>query len=169
MPNQNLLRNSTGGIIDLPLSTKRGRHIPNEQKAPEHPVRMAEAERIWTSRYQSLKTRSLESSYNCVGMVFASRRTWVEPEHVGTILQQDGYRQFNNPAELMAGDVVIYRDGDGEVTHVGLVACVRPNVEQASWEITVLSQWGRDGEYFHRIDDVSPLLGVPCEYWTERK
>ena len=68
----------------------------------------------------------------------------------------------------MPGDVVVYRDEEGFVVHVGLVTEVETNVKEATWEVSVLSQWGGDGEYFHRIDDVSPLLGKPTEYWTDR-
>ena len=110
----------------------------------------------------------MSSTYNCMGMVFASRRTWVDPEHLTIILEDDGYRPVANEGELQPGDVVIYRDDAGEVSHVGIVTKVRTNLLQASREITVLSQWGESGEYFHRVDDVHPGLGHPSEYWTDR-
>ena len=110
----------------------------------------------------------MNSTYNCMGMVFASRRTWVDPEHLTIILEDDGYRPVANEGELQTGDVVIYRDNAGEVSHVGIVTKVRTNLLQASREITVLSQWGESGEYFHWVDDVHPGLGHPSEYWTDR-
>ena len=103
-----------------------------------------------------------------MGMVFATRRTWIEPEHLSVILQDDDYRQISSESELIRGDLVVYRDDAGSVSHVGVVAEVHTNVELATYEITVLSQWGRDGEYFHRADDVSAYLGKPTEYWTDR-
>ena len=114
------------------------------------------------------RVRSLSSTYNCIGMVFASRRTWIEPEHLMMILLEDGYRQITGDAELQTGDVVVYRDAAGEVSHIALVAEVRIDFSAAYREIFVLSQWGQYGEYFHHIDDVSPRLGIPREYWTER-
>ena len=84
------------------------------------------------------------------------------------ILEDDGYRPVTTEGDLEPGDVVIYRNDSGEVSHVGIVTEVRTNILQASREITVLSQWGKSGEYFHRVDDVHPALGNPREYWTER-
>lgn len=84
------------------------------------------------------------------------------------ILGDDGYRPLPNGDDLTAGDVVVYRDEEGAVAHVGLVTEVKTDIEKAQWEVFVLSQWGRDGEYFHRLDDVNLLLGKPTEYWTDR-
>jgi hypothetical protein len=30
--------------------------------------------------------------YNCMGLVFASRRAWIEIDYVYTVLKEDGYR-----------------------------------------------------------------------------
>lgn len=68
----------------------------------------------------------------------------------------------------MVGDVVVYRDEGGAVVHVGVVSQVQTDLREGTRGILVLSQWGADGEYFHRIDDVNPLLGKPVEYWTDR-
>ena len=84
------------------------------------------------------------------------------------ILMDDGYRRVANESELQRGDVVVYRDNSGEVSHVGLVAELRPNLREATYDVSVLSQWGATGEYFHRVDDVTPFLGHFSEYWTER-
>ena len=84
------------------------------------------------------------------------------------ILREDGYRRVMRESELQQGDVVVYRDSSGEVSHVGLVAEVNPNIRDANFQVTVLSQWGATGEYFHRVDDVTPILGHFSEYWTER-
>ncbi len=84
------------------------------------------------------------------------------------ILDDDGYRRVGDKSELQQGDIVVYQDGNGEVSHVGIVASINRNVTAGDWDVTILSQWGRDGEYFHRADDVNPLLGSPTEYWTDR-
>ena len=112
--------------------------------------------------------RSLSNLYNCMGMVFASRRTWIDPEHLIMILEDDEYHLVNNKSQLRPGDVVVYRDDQGQVSHVGVVAGVKVNVTKATWEVLVLSQWGADGEYFHLDYDVNPKLGKPTEYWTDR-
>ena len=58
----------------------------------------------------------------------------------------------------------------GTVDHVGLVIEHEPNVANADWDTTVLSQWGRDGEFLHERRDVSPLFAASTiEVWTERR
>ena len=120
--------------------------------------------------HSSAEVRSLNSLYNCMGMVFASRRTWIELEleHLRMILQDDEYQQVPNEGELRQGDVVVYRDDDNYVSHVGIVVNIRTRIKEATREIFVLSQWGQDGEYFHLAEDVNPRLGKPAEYWTDR-
>ena len=166
-----VLLNSRGDYAvgpELPLSTRKGSQIPNEQPSPRPPVSMRAAKDMVLDDHPSACARSLSNLYNCMGMVFASRRTWVEPEHLTLILEDDEYRKVASRGEIQRGDVVVYRDNYGEVSHVGIVADVRTNVEEATWEVFVLSQWGKDGEYFHLDDDVSPRLGKPVEYWTDR-
>ena len=162
------LFNAEGKLINLPLATKRGEQIPNEQREQAIIESMEARRELVLKGRLSARVRSLSSTYNCMGMVFASRRTWIEPEHVAMILQDDGYRPVSDEDELYPGDVVIYRDNRGEVSHVGIVTDIRINLIQASREITVLSQWGESGEYLHLVDDVHPGLGQPSEYWTER-
>jgi len=122
---------------------------------------------VFTAAYKTLRVRSLSSIYNCVGMVFASRRTVVDVDYLPTILEDDGYRQI--PAkEVVEGDVVVYADSWGKFSHVGVVIHHSPDVQSASWKTRVLSQWGADGEFFHDLDDVHPYLGKPKGFWTER-
>ncbi len=154
---------------EIALSTRAGRKIINDRRLQSSPVRLKAAERIILSNHGTAKTRSLSSVYNCVGMIFASRRTWVDPDQLKVIYKDDNYRTLDNIDEASEGDVIIYKNGDNEITHVGLVSKVQPNPEDGSRDITVMSQWGKDGEYFHRIDDVSPFLGTPAEAWTDRK
>lgn len=156
------------GLLILDLTTKRGNRIPNVQRRTRPPASMAAARDIVIGNHPTAKVRSLRSEYNCVGLVFASRRTHIEPEHVATILREDGFRRVNREEELEIGDVVIYRTDDREISHVGLIAKIVVAVERGQREITVLSQWGADGEYFHHIDDVNPNLGRPAEFWTDR-
>ena len=118
--------------------------------------------------HPSLEVRSRSSIYNCFGMVFASRRTWVRAEDVPTILSDDGYRPTTrNESEY--GDIVLYRDGGSRILHVALVIRRKARLASASFQITVLSQWGRDGEFFHDLDDVMPNLGKPSDFWTDRE
>jgi hypothetical protein len=153
----------------LHLHTKGMRQIPNERRPERHPDSMQAAREFVESNHPTAKLRSMSSSYNCMGMVFASRRTWIEPDHIQMIKDDDEYQIVTSQNEVVKGDVVVYRNASKDVTHVGLVADIEPELRNGTYKTTVLSQWGHDGEYFHRIDDVNPLLGTPSEYWTDRR
>ena len=79
----------------------------------------------------------------------------------------DEYRKLSPGEVPEVGDVVVYKDQRGNVSHVRLIAQVIPGARQEP-EFRVLSQWGQDGEYFHNINDVNPLLGSANEFWTDR-
>ncbi len=85
-------------------------------------------------------------------------------------MNDDEYRQLDDENEVEPGDVIVYRNDDGEVSHVAIVAKVLTSLklDEAPVRLCVLSQWGADGEYFHMADDVNPRLGRPVEYWTDR-
>lgn len=152
----------------IPLSTRLGSRIPNEQPMPRSPLQMNTARDLILTDHPSRSVRSLASVYNCMGFVFGSRRTWIEPGYLEMILSEDGLRKLSEGSEIMVGDIVVYRDDDGDASHVGLVSEIRIDIPTASRDIMILSQWGRDGEYFHPVSDVSPFLGTPTEYWTDR-
>ena len=153
---------------EISLSTMKNQPIPNEQRQQRPPSSMRAA-KDWFTQRQTVVNRSLDSQYNCMGMLFASRRTCVEPVHLGMILEDDGYHQIGSAEELQEGDVIIYQDDTGSTSHVGIVSKIQINLTDASRTIMVLSQWGADGEYFHEMYDVIGSLGRPSQYWTDRK
>jgi hypothetical protein len=109
--------------------------------------------------------RSLTGMYNCVGMVFASRRTAIDPIHLAVILRDDGFRRITRD-ESVPGDVVIYRR-ESIAQHVGIIQRVDEGLgNRAIW---VLSQWGSDGEYIHPLMPVPVAYGEPTDFWTERR
>ena len=153
---------------ELPLCTRKQTPIPNEMPPPRLPVQMRAGEAMHLRDHPNIQSRSLRSEYNCMGMIFASRRTCVDPKHLAFIFSDDDYRPVRDQSALWPGDVVVYRDADDEIAHVGLISFIRPILEQGTREIWVISQWGFDGEYLHREDDVMITLGKPAEYWTDR-
>ncbi len=154
----------------VPVGTRRRTWIPNERRRQWAPPAMREAVRINLEACPRAKVRSTESVYNCVGLVFASRRTWIDTEQVSTFLEEDEYRPVAATAEVRTGDVVVYRNpADRSLTHVGLVASVERDLEAARFRIYVISQWGPTGEYCHLMEDVPILLGRPTEFWSHRR
>lgn len=166
-----VLYNPSGGYLagaEIPLATRTGRRIPNERRMQRVPSAMLAARDFVLASHRTARMRSLASVYNCMGMCFASRRTWVDPDNLATILRDDEFQRINTIDRVMEGDVVVYRNASGEVVHVGIVVKAGLVRADAQREIIVLSQWGGDGEYFHAIDDLNPRLGQPFEFWTDR-
>jgi len=88
-----------------------------------------------------IQTAGLNPNYNCHGWVFAGGRFWVRSVSVDRILQDNGYK----PTTAVApGDVAVFRNKGGKVTHSGLVH----SVSQAGL-ILVESKWGRLGRFIH--------------------
>jgi hypothetical protein len=156
------------------LSTALGTPIENIRREEFFPAKMEAAIQYSKKMCPNAQLRSATSIYNCMGMVFASRRTCVgiddlEPV-LRLILREDGYREVTNPADLKEGDVVVYKDNNsGETTHVGIVSRITPDLLNASYLIEVTSQWGAHGEYVHKADEVPHFLGQPAEFWTDRR
>jgi hypothetical protein len=93
-----------------------------------------------------IRTSPPDPTYNCHGWVFADGRFWVRNEAVESILADNAYQVVTKP---QAGDVVVYRDQAGHVTHSGLVrvaATERPIVE---------SKWGHAGRFLHPVGEQS--------------
>lgn len=154
----------------LRLYTALNRYVPNERPDAERaPESLREARRVVRQISPTARCRSLTSKYNCMGLVFATRRTIVPIDHISMFLEDDGYSQVTRDG-VIEGDIVIYVR-DGLAQHVGLVhqlQDVSPQHDRSIVQIWVLSQWGDDGEYFHKIDEVPYLYGTPSQFWSER-
>jgi hypothetical protein len=159
----------------IPLATSNRRRIPNEQRMQRDPSSMAAARDMHLSAHPLWRVRSLRSTYNCMGLVFASRRTWIDPEHFNMIVGDDGYVERSNRNEAVAGDHAVYRNStNGNVIHVGCIVEVRPDLKRARSELIVISQFGANGEYIHEADDLPGALRIgvsslSLSVWTEAK
>jgi len=123
---------------------------------------MKEAHRIHQQTHFSLKLRSMRSDYNCIGLVFGSRRTALSIDDALQILDDDGYRPISRE-DSERGDLVLYEDAKGPV-HIGIIWDSDPIRKT----LTVLSAWGSDGEYFHSLEDVRDDWKHEVSIWTER-
>lgn len=103
--------------------------------------------------------------YNCVGMIFANRRAWIEIDELDDIFREDGYSRITLQ-QLEIGDIVTYAH-EHSPTHVGLVTQVERRNGQVAGVI-VLSKWGKDAEILHPMGIVPAKLGSLSEFWSER-
>lgn len=160
-----------GGPTDsrsLELFTAKRRRIENEQPLPRPPVSMDAATSEWLRKHTSWSLRSKSSTYNCLGLVFATRRTAVDPDQFRLIAADDGLREVPRE-DAVAGDIVAYWDSRSDLVHVGVVLRVVPDFQAAKVNLEVLSQFGFDGEYTHAAEDVPEAYEVKkISVWTER-
>ncbi|MFH0989120.1 MAG: hypothetical protein V1799_03790 [bacterium] len=154
----------------IPLATAKKNDIPNSRGMELIPQKQIIAKKAFAVAYPDAKPRSITSTYNCVGMIFSSRRTRIDPKYLELIFTDDGYYRITDETQLKEGDLVIYRNqSTHEITHIAKIYHVKFNLEDATRSFIVLSKWGDHGEYFHPIDILPPILGKPSEFWSERR
>ncbi|MGN8084588.1 hypothetical protein ACTJK6_00930 [Ralstonia sp. 22086] len=129
------------------LQTAKGTDIANYQ---EHEVDLSEYSKVklQEQKYPGVRRRNNPMSlYNCHGLVFASRRAWVQGEDLSNIMLDDGYFSVEEK-DVLPGDVVIYFDGQTP-SHTGFVVSVRS--EGVLQNIEVCSKWGHSAEFIHHV------------------
>lgn len=154
----------------LALETRARRPIPNEVRKERPRVALDAAVAHWRTLRPNALLRSISNTYNCVGLVVACRRVWAWPEDLVRVLIEDGYRRLAGEVEVEFGDIVVYEDDDGEVTHVGIVIGKNVLTPGSSRDVLrVLSKWGGDGEYLHDLSHVPQVYGRVAAFWTDRR
>lgn len=159
----------------IPLATRCGNHIPNERRMEHCPQQLKAAQEYMLKGHPGRTPRSLSSTFNCMGHVFACRRTCIEPEYfIKLIAKDDGYRRLGETENPMPGDVAVYvSQRSHTVEHIGVIIDVGVDIMKARVPLKVLSQFGSDGEYLHKADDLPEGLSVSVgplnlTIWTER-
>ncbi len=102
--------------------------------------------------------------YDCHGLTFKSKKMRIDNDAVDIILKDQGW----TPAEdkkHKKGDIVVYRDKAGRVTHSGVVEEVGVDGNASK----VRSKWGMLGEYVHAPKDVPAAYGPGFEVRTGGK
>ena len=147
----------------IEVQARDGWNIPNGRVADPDPTAVAVTEQqIQLIFPEAIKVAPATGWYNCHGLTFATRRTFVPPwgtpigNLVESILQRDGYVALGT-APPRVGDVAVYRDPQThEVSHTGYVSRVTGGT------IWVWSKWGTLAEYEHPAG--VGLYGAP-EFW----
>ncbi len=120
-----------------------------ENEIDRSPVRAGDAilTEDYKRKYPSGCHRPISPSrkYNCHGLTFASRRTWIwAPAEIAKILHDDDYEAVK-PQDVLPGDVVVYfTDGDAEHSGIVVGSEVVP---------IILSKWGPAHEVIHRVNE----------------
>lgn len=132
---------------ELRLDTRCENQIANEINRES--VRFGDTLQVrdFKNSYGNLLHRPVGPSrkYNCHGLTFASRRTFVwEPSEIAKIIRDDDY-EVVEPKDVLPGDVAVYyKDGDAE--HSGIV------VQMGTMGVPLmLSKWGVCHEVVHPV------------------
>lgn len=136
-----------GAPIDSSIitQTSKGNNIPNSQ--------CHECTNWERQQYPDLNKKFAQATfrtepnptYNCHGLVFASRRTSIDLSlAVNIILKDDGYIPIEKD-KVLPGDIILYYDKTGDIEHSGVVL---------AWDNLmniplVLSKWGKYKEVVH--------------------
>lgn len=84
--------------------------------------------------------------YNCHGLTFASRRTWIwDSAEISKILKDDDYDTVELK-DVLPGDIAVYYT-DGDAEHSGIVLRIVDLVP------SILSKWGASHEVIHRVHE----------------
>ena len=99
-----------------------------------------------------------DPTHNCHGWVFMGGRFWVPGDDVNLILADNHYTRVTSPE---VGDLAIYRNVAGGITHSGVVFSTTGGT-------LVESKWGPLGRYLHGPDD-QPFGGECTFYRSHRR
>lgn len=137
--------------MELPLSTARGKNIPNWQcfaLAPSDRFAHELFDEKYSRKVGIEKRSEPNPRYNCHGLTLASRRTGITDEGaLNDIIADDGYSQISSEL-VLPGDLIIYYNGeDGTIEHTGIVLS-KPSANNLNIPI-IYSKWGKWHELIH--------------------
>jgi len=134
---------------ELDLHTKRQKQIKNLLDwLPMHFGANLQIADLKT-KYRRASHRPINPSrkYNCHGLTFAARRTWIEePTEIKKIIEDDEYVEVRRE-QVLPGDVVVYYVG-GDAEHSGIVV----GRDDFAGPL-VLSKWGTLHEVIHFVPE----------------
>ena len=147
--------------LDLLLGTRRNSPIENHMsRAKSHDGAKIQIEEL-KKKYPNAHHRPVGpcSTFNCHGLTFAARRTWIaKPSEVQKILIEDDYVQVTY-AEVMPGDIAVYRASDGSIDHSGIVV-----ERQRGSQPRILSKWAICHEVVH-LPNECPYNEMTVSYY----
>lgn len=136
-------RLSWEGIAGEALITDRGRQVPVFRVRAASPESVADDEH--GPRRSQARSSSESFHSNCHGWVFTRGRYIIDERAVEMILADNGYFIVVDPTP---GDIIVYRDQEGEIVHTGLVRAVEDG--GVTW---IESKWGIGRRYIHQPED----------------
>jgi hypothetical protein len=146
------------------LQTREKQTIVNRQ------VKYLELTALYSEQLQRLREthfgiierpNTITDIYNCHGLTFASKRTGIDLNgELLKILKDDNYILIDYWLAL-CGDVILYIDEKGDISHSGIVVSVPKDITNNTLnQIQVLSKWGSTFEAVHPIYNCPYFLNI---------
>jgi hypothetical protein len=137
-------------LVDSHAVTDRGHAVAVKKPAegqPADPVTDRDERQLRTRNLlmRAIRLAPADDTANCHGWVFAAGQFWIGGTQVNTILDDNGYFHVLKPS---VGDLVVYRNETGEVTHSAIVRATPEHLP-----VLVESKWGSLGVFLHPIDE----------------
>ena len=121
---------------------------------------------MYTDKFRLDIRSESDYPYNCVGMVFASRRAVIDDSEIKRILLEDNYHQIGRD-QVIIGDVIAYLY-EQKFVHVGIVFEKTLDIDNRTPRFRVVSKWGEDlPEFIHFEDQIPEMYGTPS-FYTDR-
>ena len=134
------------------VQTRKGSDIKNTQDyVPFAFGKLLELKDL-KSKFPFVTIKGKENSlYNCHGLTFASKRTWIqELADLQMILKEDDYKEIPSN-QTLPGDIVLYYSDDGDIEHSGILVDVNEGGDVRVPRI--ISKWGDGYEVIHVFSD----------------
>jgi hypothetical protein len=153
-------RRRGGMTIRLETSTARG--IDNHQNAQVTHQVIAWDRKMQQDYPNAIPRTKVTVSYNCHGLTFASRRTWVyKSTSIQHILGDDHYEEIVDVHNVLPGDIAIYYSDKGDPNHSGVVVGAGPPLVVP----VICSKWANTGEFIHSVRDCPTIYGPTVRYY----
>ena len=122
------------------LQTRTGRDIPNGQGEQISDFEKKQYDMV-EKKYSFITPRTNPNPiYNCHGLTFASKRTWItDNESLHHVIKDDGYEELK-VEDVLPGDIILYFSASGDIMHSAVVIS-EPDKHLKIPQ--VLSKWGK--------------------------
>jgi len=148
------------------ICTRAGNPIPY-RNTPIPPSQFAEQiKKRFVNEYSVVIRSEANYPYNCVGMVFASRRAVIDDSEIGRILAEDNYKKINRE-QVIIGDVIAYIY-EQKFVHVGIIFEKTLAMDNKTSRFRVISKWGEDLPEFIHFEDIVPEMYGSPDFYTDR-
>jgi hypothetical protein len=127
--------------------TDAGRHLATFNLIMQQSAGEVEESYLAEANYacRVIRTGNADTDYNCHGWIFTGGQYALRSDDIPSILADNHYQPVDEP---QPGDLIIYREATGKISHTGMVRSV-----MAEGMVLIESKWGPLGRFLHSPDD----------------